>query len=227
MPAKTRGIYVHVSLSRSHMMHSLKPACLTVLQVAAAAFVPSGPPEPGLGFDGVTKAAASSRHALRPMDDATEWTEDAAMYRTGVYGGPTPYVANAMGGAQRQLRLYYQDAVNSSRTRGRAAQGDAAGEATCTKYQNANRTLSPGVLVRYRSWQTAAVPTVRGARGVLEHASDLYAIALSVRFWTEVWSEACMHICIWLWPLCSQSNTALCAHQPTHLQVQVSLYALR
>jgi hypothetical protein len=136
-----------VFLSISHIMRSLKQACVTTSQVAAAAFVPSGPPEPGLGFDGATKAAASSRHALRPTDDATLWTEDAAMYRTGVCGGPAPYVANEMGGAQRQLRLYHQDAVNSSRTRGRAAQGDVAGEATCTKYQNANRTLSPGLAV--------------------------------------------------------------------------------
>lgn len=113
--------------------------------------MPSAPPAPGLEFDGAAKAAASSRHALRSTDDAASWTEDAAMYRTAVYGGPVPYVANEIGGAQRPLRLYHQDAVNSSASRGRAAQGDAAGEATCTKYQNANRGLAPGVMVRPQS----------------------------------------------------------------------------
>jgi hypothetical protein len=69
-----------------------------------------------------------------------------------VYGGPVPYAPNEIGGAQRRLNLYKQDALN--RKGKRTAQGDDKsnnehdGEATCTKMQYPTKKLSPGLLVR-------------------------------------------------------------------------------
>lgn len=101
---------------------------------------------------GATKAATSSRHAPRPSDDPRTWTEETALYQTGVYGGPLPYTPNEIGGAQRPLNVYHQDSVN--RKGKRTAQGDDKGnnehngEATCTKMQYPTKKLSPGLLVR-------------------------------------------------------------------------------
>jgi hypothetical protein len=110
VPARPEG--VHVFLSISHIMRSLKQACVTTSQVAAAAFVPSGPPRNLPGFDG-NESGSHSRHALRPMDDAT-----VDGRRGHVPHGRMWPVPHGQRGGGPATAAPYQDAVNSSRTRG-------------------------------------------------------------------------------------------------------------
>jgi hypothetical protein len=113
-----------------------------------------------------------------------------------------PYEPNEIGGAQRRLRLYHQDAVNSKTKRGRAAQGDAAGEATCTKYQNATKTLSPGLMVRPLGRQALA-------DGVCFDDFSVHAFSPLEHAWAC--ALACFDLCrraTGAWILCSQSAAA-------------------
>lgn len=93
-------------------------------------------------YNGATKAKESRRFLLQPGDRCpSEWTEEEAYYRQGIFGGPAAYVANRWGGAQRPLRLYHQDTVGKK----------ASGEVSCEKLIHKNKKLSPGLFVRSSS----------------------------------------------------------------------------
>jgi hypothetical protein len=148
------------------------------------------------------------------------WTMPSGrkMLTAGVYGRPTVR-GQRNGWRPATVTIVLSDAVNSSRTRGRAAQNDCW-QTTCTKYQNANRTLGqvPGAL------QAIDCTAVRGAQSVLEHASTympLHYQSAGQRYGREH-AYLCSSGCS---PMLASQTAALCAHQPTHLQVQVNLYA--
>jgi hypothetical protein len=119
-------------------------ACIA--QTADAAYVAEAEGRPKVGsFTGADKASASRRHLVSAdLPSPATWTQETAFFRTAVFGGPEPYVANDIGGATRKLRLYGQDAIAPKRRAGT----DTVGEHSCTKWQYPNKKLSPGLMVR-------------------------------------------------------------------------------
>ena len=113
----------------------------SMLQVAAAAYVPRAPVR-GVEWTGhnvaaQTRARVLSGNEARPPHT---WSEYEAAIRTGMTAGPGGYMANDNGGCPCRIGLYYQDKV-SGRSRKRA----------CKQQHASTKKLAPGLLVRAAS----------------------------------------------------------------------------
>jgi hypothetical protein len=93
-------------------------------------------------FTGLDKNTLTRRFLVTEHDMPEQWSQEEAMYKTGIASGTVPFhPTNGLGGALQRLGLYGQDSMG-------ARQGTCnEGEKTCTKYQTPNRKLALGLMV--------------------------------------------------------------------------------
>lgn len=119
------------------MLHTANS--LSALQAAEACYRPKdAPPRPP-----VFQPSHLYERTCRVLPDGarppTAWSDYEAMQRTGIWASTAAPRNNGIGGAHRRLPLYAAD-------KNRTKKGDAEGF-DCTKHQNPQGAMSPGVMV--------------------------------------------------------------------------------
>lgn len=135
-----------------------------LLQASERCFVPKAPPRTPPNFQPADLLKRTRRVAPSHERPASAWQASEAYLRTGTYCSDSAPADNGLAGAHRRLPLFAADAT-------RTKKGDAEGF-DCTKHQNAQGAMSPGV------WVCSVASLQRGAQGVHALQSVLAVIDL-------------------------------------------------
>lgn len=102
--------------------------------------MPKQPPRTPANFQPADLLQRTRRVAPSAKRPAEAWQANEAYLRTGTYCSDAEPADNGLGGAHCRLPLFAADAT-------RTRKGDAEGF-DCTKHQNAQGAMSPGLWVR-------------------------------------------------------------------------------